>query len=33
MCCPGCEDYYAFDLARSYGVYNDALHHATLLLK
>jgi predicted amidophosphoribosyltransferase len=27
------DDYYAFDLARSYGVYNDALHHAILLLK
>jgi competence protein ComFC len=26
-------DYYAFDRARSYGVYNDALHHAILLLK
>lgn len=25
--------YYAFDRARSYGVYNDALHHAILLLK
>jgi ComF family protein len=29
-----CRDgYYAFDRARSYGVYNDALHHAILLLK
>jgi ComF family protein len=27
------DDYYAFDFARSYGVYNDALHHAILLLK
>ena len=27
------EDFYAFDFARSYGVYNDALHHAILLLK
>jgi predicted amidophosphoribosyltransferase len=25
--------YYAFDPARSYGVYNDALHHAILLSK
>jgi ComF family protein len=25
--------YYAFDRARTYGVYNDALHHAILLLK
>jgi ComF family protein len=32
--CRLCRDnYYAFDLARSYGVYNDALHHAILLLK
>jgi ComF family protein len=29
-----CRDgYYAFDRARSYGLYNDALHHAILLLK
>src|SRR5579863_5894808 len=27
------EDFFAFDFARSYGVYNDALHHAILLLK
>jgi predicted amidophosphoribosyltransferase len=27
------DNYYAFDFARSYGVYNDALHHAILLLK
>ena len=27
------DDYCAFDLARSYGVHNDALHHAILLLK
>ncbi len=27
------EGYYAFDRARSYGLYNDALHHAILLLK
>ncbi len=32
--CRLCRDgYYAFDRARSYGVYNDALHHAILLLK
>jgi len=30
LCCDG---YYAFDRARSYGLYNDALHHAILLLK
>jgi len=28
-----CDGYYAFDRARSYGVYNEALHHAMLLLK
>jgi len=27
------EGNYAFDRARSYGMYNDALHHAILLLK
>lgn len=27
------EGNYAFDRARSYGLYNDALHHAILLLK
>lgn len=27
------DDFFAFDFARSYGVYNDALHHAILLLK
>lgn len=27
------DDYYTFDLAHSYGVYNDALHQALLLLK
>lgn len=27
------DDYYAFDLTRSYGVYNDALHHLILQLK
>ena len=33
-CCRLCrDDFYAFDFARSYGVYNDALHHAILLLK
>jgi competence protein ComFC len=32
--CRLCRDgYYAFDRARSYGVYNDALHHAIRLLK
>ncbi len=32
--CRLCRDGYdAFDRARSYGVYNDALHHAILLLK
>jgi len=32
--CRLCRDgYYAFDRARSYGVYNDALHYAILLLK
>jgi hypothetical protein len=32
--CRLCHDgYYAFDRARSYGIYNDALHHAILLLK
>jgi ComF family protein len=32
--CRLCRDfYYAFDRARSYGVYNDALHHAILLLE
>ena len=32
--CRLCRDnYYAFDFARSYGVYNDALHHAIFLLK
>jgi predicted amidophosphoribosyltransferase len=32
--CRLCRDsYYAFDRARSYGIYNDALHHAILLLK
>jgi len=32
--CRLCRDgYYAFDRARSYGRYNDALHHAILLLK
>jgi predicted amidophosphoribosyltransferase len=32
--CRLCRDgYYAFDRARSYGVYNDALHHSILLLK
>jgi ComF family protein len=32
--CRLCRDgYYAFDRARSYGLYNDALHHAILLLK
>ncbi len=32
--CRLCRDnYYAFDFARSYGVYDDALHHAILLLK
>jgi predicted amidophosphoribosyltransferase len=30
--CRLCRDrYYAFDRARSYGVYKDALHHAILL--
>lgn len=27
------EDFFAFDFARSYAVYSDALHHAILLLK
>ncbi|MFZ0233705.1 MAG: ComF family protein [Candidatus Acidiferrales bacterium] len=27
------DDFYAFDFARSYDVYNDALHHAIPLLK
>jgi hypothetical protein len=32
--CRLCRDgYYAFDRARSYGVYNAARHHAFLLLK
>jgi ComF family protein len=32
--CRLCRDgYYAFDRARSYGLYDDALHHAILLLK
>ncbi len=32
--CRLCRDgNYAFDRARSYGLYNDALHHAILLLK
>jgi competence protein ComFC len=33
LCRLCCEGNYAFDRARSYGVYNDALHHAILLLK
>jgi len=32
--CRLCRDnYYTFDFARSYGVYNHVLHHAILLLK
>jgi predicted amidophosphoribosyltransferase len=33
LCRLGRKGNYAFDRARSYGLYNDALHHAILLLK